>query len=41
MSNLRQAKTECESGREPMLLGVKASGAVKGNSLRAQTNLQL
>jgi Ca-activated chloride channel family protein len=33
MSNLRQAKMECESGREPMLLGVKASGAVKGRLL--------
>ena len=33
MSDLRQAKMECESGREPMLLGVKASGAVKGRLL--------
>jgi Ca-activated chloride channel family protein len=33
MTNLRQAKMECESGREPMLLGVKASGAVKGRLL--------
>ena len=33
MSNLRQAKMECASGREPMLLGVKANGAVKGRLL--------
>ncbi len=35
MSNLRQAKMECKSGsgREPVLLGVKASGAVKGRLL--------
>lgn len=33
MSNLRQAKLECEGGREPMLLGVTASGAVKGRLL--------
>ena len=33
MSKLCQAKMVCESGREPMLLGVKASGAVKGRLL--------
>jgi len=35
MNNLHQAKMECKSGsgREPMLLGVKASGAVKGRLL--------
>ena len=35
MSNLHQAKMECKSasGREPMLLGVKANGAVKGRLL--------
>ncbi len=33
MRNLRQAKMECVTGGEPMLLGVKASGAVKGRLL--------